>query len=171
MNDLLKAALPATIALLGTVLTLSVAYGQWKRNRHDAAGLPLLEKKRAAYQALWENLEDAHVKLRTSIDVTKEEEFHTLLREINSFLIRNALFIEQDDCRVAQEYVAALGTVASIVKTCGNKEAEVAWQITAEIPDDVAGQVEALREATDQVARIREQLRVRCRAVLTNGKL
>ena len=95
MNDMLKTVIPALIALAGTVMVAFIGYRQWKRQQDSSRQSEYRTQRQQTYKELWEKLEDVHVRLRT--EVVGGYEFSSLVRDVNSFILKRGLYLEKDD--------------------------------------------------------------------------
>ena len=165
MNDLAKVALPASIALLGTVIGLVFAYRQSRRRGQDDAQAAYGTDRRAAYKALWEHLEAVHAYAR-SLKVDPRE-FDTMVREVNLQVLRTEVYLESDERRLVDNYLRhlmQLGTSAAALSLSSP---------TAEREVYLTGEPVMTPEASDFLAVLesveheREVLLERFRAALT----
>jgi hypothetical protein len=126
MNDLAKIALPASIALLGTLIGLGFAYRQSRRRGREDAEAAYGTDRRAAYKALWEHLEAVHAYAR-SLKVDQRE-FDTMVREVNLQVLRTEVYLESDERRLVDAYLRhlmELGTSAASLSSSPSAEREV----------------------------------------------
>lgn len=158
MNDVLKVLIPATIALLGTILTIVIGYRQWKRQQ-DA---PFVSAKQSAYKGLFEKLEEAHIKLRTEeVDLNK---FRDLVRDVNSYILRNSLYLDERDRTLSNTYLDALYRFKEIVMESGDEDTEQAMTDTRAIPTKVSNIARELRDLAFDIEVTRQIIVKRCRA-------
>jgi hypothetical protein len=170
MNDLAKIALPASIALLGTLGGLLFAYRQSRRRGRDEAESAYNADKRAAYKTLWERLEDVHGYARgLSIDKLR---FDTMLRDVNLQMLRAEVYLAPDERRLVNgylEHLVALGTSAA-----AQSSATVQREVYLTGPGLSASDTAEFRELREAFARVdsdRESLLPRFRAALTGQPL
>src|ERR1041384_1705607 len=117
MEDILKVAIPAAIALIGTIVTVLIGYRQWKRQQEASRYSTVFTEKQSAYKELWNKLESVHIKLRTG-DVSLAE-FNNLVREVNSYILKNGLYIEEKDRQLSSQYLKAVFKMKEIIITSG----------------------------------------------------
>jgi hypothetical protein len=166
MNDIAKVALPATIALLGTLGGLFFAYRQSRRRFREEAESAFNAEKRAAYKTLWERLEDAHAYAR-SLSVERPR-FDTMIREVNLQMLRTEVYLAADERDLVNRYLqhlVKLGTSAT-AQSSTTVRREV-YTTGSGLSDSEAGDFRELREAFEQVDADRQALLPRFRAVLS----
>src|SRR5947209_4753895 len=106
MDDILKVALPAGIALLGTIITVTIGYRQRKRQQDISRNNAFLADKQAAYKDFWNKIEEAHIKIRTR--KVNRRDFDECLREVNSFYLKHSLYLEEQDRDLSNRYLEAV---------------------------------------------------------------
>jgi serine/threonine protein kinase len=119
-------------------------------------------RRHAAYERLWNKLEDAHLEIRTG-DVDRPR-FDALLRGINAAMIRDSLELEKKDRLLVQKYLRALYSL----KCHARRDAE-AWRdftITTLVSSDVAERAREVLEAERRFESLREKLITRIRRKL-----
>src|SRR5512136_2849213 len=99
MEDILKNSVPAIIALLGTLIAVLIGYRQWSRQQKKEGKLKYQTDRKEAYEKLWQLLEQIHVQVRT--DSVGKHEFDTLVREVNTFVLKSGLYLEKEDSVLA----------------------------------------------------------------------
>src|SRR5713101_4705205 len=155
MNDILKNAIPALIALVGTVLALLIGYRQWKRQQDTSRVGEFRTQKQQTYKELWEKLEDVHVRLRT--EVVGSDEFSFLIRDVNSYILKRGLYLENDDQALANQYLSKVRQFTNLVAACDSADAKRAVHDTEQIPTNVILHVRELGEIQAEVNQIREE--------------
>lgn len=161
MHDLLKNAVPAFIALLGTVLAVLIGYRQWKRQQDTTRAGEFTSRKQQSYKELWEKLENVHIRLRT--EAVGSEEFRSLVRDVNSFILKQDLYLEKDDQQLANRYLSKVREFTELVAACDSPDAKIALEDTAIIPLQVTQAVQNLEKVQAEVNQIREEIRARYR--------
>jgi hypothetical protein len=164
MHEILKNAVAALIALVGTVLAILVGYRQWKRQQQTTREGEFRFQKQQTYKELWEKLEDVHIRLRTG--VVSSDEFRSLIRDVNSYILKRGLYLEGDDQQLANQYLSKVREFTDLVAACDSGDAKEAVSETAEIPSDVILNVRGLGKIQTEVNQIREEILVRYRRVL-----
>jgi hypothetical protein len=99
--------------VVGATVTLSVAfmgYLQWKRAKRSGT---FIEDRQAAYKAVWQALEEAHLLVRTG--ECDEQTFHARIKNVNTLLIQHGLHIAKADKRRAADYMHALGELGRLL--------------------------------------------------------
>ena len=116
MSDLIKVAIPGTITLLVAVVGALIAYRKWKVEQERSRTADFRESQKAAYKELWDRVEDVHVQIRTK-EMTRAE-FSTLVRDVNSFLLKREIYFDDDLRGLVNEYL----TTVFQLKTALEKE-------------------------------------------------
>lgn len=166
MNEALKSLLPAIVALIGTLVVALLGYRQWKRGQDSARSAEFRSEKQKVYKELWERIENIHVRLRTlSIDA---QQFNSFLTEVNSYVLRNELFLEKDLQRLVNDYLKKLREFTVLVTRSNSKSAISALEATAEIPSEIVETLPALARVQSEANSFREQILARCRKALTD---
>jgi hypothetical protein len=167
MNEMLKTVIPALIALAGTILVAFVGYRQWKRQQDSSRGSDYRSQRQQTYKELWEKLEDVHVRLRT--EAVGGDEFSSLVRDVNSFILKRGLYLEKDDQDLANQYMSKVREFTELVAACDSPEAKMAVNKTGAIPAAVVRYAQESGKLQSEVDAIREELLVRYRKVLTGS--
>lgn len=167
MNDALKNAAPALIALVGTVLAVLVGYRQWKRQQDTTLKNEFRTQKQQTYKELWEKLEDVHVRLRT--ELVGNDEFNSLVRDVNSYILKRGVYLENDDQALANRYLSKVREFTGLVAGGKSAGAKRALQKTEEIPIELVRLVQDLDKVQTEVNRTREEILVRYRRVLSGN--
>ena len=163
MNEILKILIPAIIALTGIV----VGYYQWKRSqeqkRHDA----FVAENRTTYIELWHKLEDVHVKLRTN--TVSLDDFRIAVRDVNSFILRNSLYLDDLDRTLSNEYLNRVYDFALVVKESGDSRANEAMAQTLPIQPEVTRSAKEITRAQNTVDEARNVMIQRFRKIIRAG--
>jgi hypothetical protein len=167
MTETLKVVIPACIALVGTIITVVIGYRQWKRQQDASRYGTFITKKHSAYQELWEKLEEVHIKLRT--EEVGLNEFKDLLREVNSYILKHSLYLEEEDRSLSNQYLKAVYGLKKIVMASGDEGAEEAMITTANIPLRVTQNAKEIRRAVSEVEEIRNSIITRFRKIVGGG--
>ena len=167
MNDVLKNAVPALVALVGTVLAILIGYRQWKRQQDATLRSEFRTQKQHTYRELWEKLEDVHVRLRT--ELVGNDEFNSLVRDVNSYILKHGLYLENDDQALANRYLSKVREFTSLVTGGKSARTKKALQNTEEIPIGLVRLVQDLDKVQTEVNQVREEILVRYRKVLSGN--
>lgn len=167
MNDILKIAIPALTALVGTVLAILIGHRQWKRQLEASRDGEFRVQKQQTYKELWEKLENVHVRLRS--EVVSSDEFSSLIRDVNSYILKHGLYLENDDQALAKKYLSKVREFTILVATCDSPHAKRAVGDTGAIPAEVIEQLQELGKIQTEVNQIREVVLARYRKVLTGN--
>jgi hypothetical protein len=161
-DSTVQAIIPALIALLGTLLTIAVGIWQWRKQTQSQHTNPFNADKQAAYKALWENLEAAHVKVR--VENTNAADYKKIVQDINSFILKQSLYLDEADRTLANTYLNKLHEFSNFVQSSANESLKETWADTGAFPPEMTGAVRAYQE----MEAARNQILERCRKVL-NG--
>ena len=168
MPELLKTILPASIALVGTIVVATVGYRQWKRQQELARYGSFLAERQTAYKELWERLERAHLYVRP--ESFERDEFQELIRAVNIHMIAAGLLLKDGEKERVNRYLQALEALGRCLATAAagraRDEARDSMYATGAFPPAVLQEVRGLRQAhaaveterTSLIARFREQL-------------
>lgn len=172
MNDILKVAIPAIIVLIGTIITVLIGYRQWKRQQETSRYGTFLTEKQSAYKELWEKLEDVHIKLRTEdVGIT---EFNNLVREVNSYILKKGLYIEEIDREYSSRYLKSIFEMKEIIAKPEDEideiahiEMEESWSLTDPgLPVEVTSQARELIRIAREVDETRNMILERFRKII-----
>jgi hypothetical protein len=109
-------------------------------------------------------LEDVHLKLRT--DDVSEEGFRKLVLEVNSYILKHALYLDERDRELANEYLKAVRRMKTLVLESNNRDAIWAMQSSMPIPSEVTLSAKELRQTVLEVDQIRGTLIERFRQIV-----
>jgi len=164
MNDYLKVAVPAFIGLIGTLLAIYFGYRQWKRQRSADRYEKGHQDRQLAYKDLMQQIEDVHIKLR--VDQVTRNQFQQMLTGINSFLLKNALYIDQSDQKLVDDYLSHTYRFMKLVAGSGDQQLKQDWAKTAEPSADTLQGAKELQSARTEVERLRNALLKKGKAVV-----
>lgn len=162
-GQILLVSIPALIALVGTIVTIIIQ----QRNRKSDKGQGFITDRQNTYKRLWEMLEDAHVKLRTQEELD-EGQFKELLSNINAFILKNSLYLEDGDQALANRYLKAIRHMRDLIIEADNPELQDAMEITGAIPVEPEAMQE-LRQAVTETDGLRNELLERFRKFIIAG--
>lgn len=128
MSDLLKVAIPALSALFGVIVGLAIGFYQWKVERREVRISEYLRKRRESYQIFFDKLEDAHLELRLS-DID-EEDFTLFIIDVNSHLLKNAIYMDQEDRELADRYLRKLLELKGYIEEGSDEIKKKKWHLT-----------------------------------------
>lgn len=164
MDEIIKTAIPALIAFLGTLLTILIGYRQWKSQRDLARSQKFQGDRELAYKQLWEKLEDVHLKIRT--DSTSKSEFDELLKDVNTYLLRNSLYIEKTDQKITAEYLDSVWKVNQLIAKSKDKRIKEEWTKTGPLPAEALDEHKELQAAWKVVDEARDRVVSRFQNIL-----
>jgi hypothetical protein len=162
--ELVKVGLPATIALVGTIITAVFGYRQWKRQQRTPRHNALLDERAQAYKELWEKLEEIHVGVRGR--QPKSAQFSQMIRDVNAFAMKHGLHIDDQDRELATQYLAAVYDYCIIISESKDKDAMREGFETTHIRKEVLDRVQRLGPAQEKVRTLRDQIISRFKAVI-----
>ncbi len=167
-NELLIVIVPALIALVGVLVTIYFNSRQQRQQSRREDSQAFTAEKRAAYKQLWEELEQTNVSLRTG--KLSLDKYDQAVQQVNSFILKQALFLDAEDQRVANQYLEALRQLAGIVEKYADQipELQTDWASTQrDIPVKALMQFHAEEQAAvSRLDELRNQIIDKCRQVL-----
>lgn len=111
-----------------TLIVAGLGYMQWKRGKRSGR---FIEDREAAYNAIWQSLENAHLLVRTG--EFDPAAFDAAVANANTLMIRHGLHIAEGDKEEAAKYLAALRNLGAIMSSTEMPEqAKREIQITGE---------------------------------------
>ena len=160
--------LPAAIALVGMIIIVVVGYREWKRQQHAPRQNAALDEKSRAYHELWGRLEDIHIRLRTS--ERKTSRFSQMIRDVNVFVMKNGLYIDEADRVLANRYLEAVFEFTASVRESGDRDAKKLLPLTTMMPPEVLDRAEQIGLAQKKVQAVRDEIIRRFRKVIKIDK-
>ena len=109
--------LAPVLGVLGTGLGLWLGHRRWAIERHDERGKALRVGRQEAYAALWDVVQKTHVTARTTTEELTRENFTLMLQEVNTFILRNGIYIEDDDYKLVNRYLWNVYEFVRIART------------------------------------------------------
>jgi hypothetical protein len=155
MDEIVKLTIPAIIALLGTIIAVLLSYLQWKRQHDTEAKRKFLDDRKKIYEKLWQMLEEIHIYIRSnSMDYRKIIEKES---EVNSYILKNSLFIEKEDTNITKEYLGGVIWVSRLIAQSRDKRLKDAWRLTGSLPLDTLEEFEQLKKAWNELQIFRDK--------------
>ena len=111
MSDGTVKLVVALIGLTGTLAASYIAYRQWRLSRRDSAKTDFLKIRRESYQALWQMVETVHTDLR--LEPGKLPGLRDRIARINSYVLKNEIYLSDGDHELVDSYLRALGEMIS----------------------------------------------------------
>jgi hypothetical protein len=145
MDETIGAAVPALIALVGTLVAIFIGYRQWKSQRDQTRSQKFQEGRELAYKQLWEKLEEVHLKVRS--DSVGKRDFDELVQEVNAYLLKNSLYVAKADRKLATEYLDAVWKLSQLVAKSKDKRIQSEWAKTGPLPADALDEYRELQTA------------------------
>ena len=131
MTESLTTIVVALIGLLGTVLAAYLGYRQWRLSRRDLSSSSLVEKRRAAYETLWQRLNDLEVELRRS--AIPSEQLGAQVAEINRWIMVNEIYVRDETRALVNQYLKSVQGWTNHVRESGSDIQKSAMTDTADI--------------------------------------
>ena len=156
----------ALIGLVGTIAGLWVGYRRWLEDKRVAASKGFYAGRQEAYQQLWDRVEGLNVDAR--IEALPTEDYSKRIAEINAFMLRSSLYIDDPDRQLVNSYIQAAHRFHEVVRS-GEVDADINLGDTAIIPEAVLQQCKALRESQKSALTLRETLLKKIRSVLSKA--
>jgi hypothetical protein len=129
-----------------------------------ASGAAVSTRRKAAYEQLWQRVEEIHLKIRT--EEVEGEVFSLLLRGINTYIFQNSLYFDDAVHGLTNNYLLLLMDIRRVVTEAGDEEASRALADTADIPPSAIRRVLRLQELVEGAERVRTELLGKVRAIL-----
>ena len=168
MQELVKIASPAILALLGTLAVAILGYRQWKKTHNYARYGAFLTERQTAYKIAWEKLEAAHLYVRS--EEFSEDRFLELVRDVNVHLIRTALHLDDGEKERLNAYLDSLrhlGRVLTNAKASNTKKmARRTLHATGVLPQEIANEIHGLGAAYNDVESRRKEIIAHFRTLL-----
>ncbi len=166
-QEVLLVLIPALIALGGTLLTLYITmWSQRKQKQHDK-GRQFTADQQAAYKSLWSVLEEIHLQFRT--DEAALEKYGSAVTLVNSFLIKNAVYLDDEDQTLSHAYLGALKKLTEIVKDYSDEIPQLVhgWASTSVFSMDMMKLFqEEERVVVEEMEATRKKILDKCRLIL-----
>jgi hypothetical protein len=166
-QELLLVVIPALIALVGTLLTLYIMSRQQRQQTQQEIRKPFTTDQQAAYKALWDELESVHILLRT--DEAALKRYNDALAQVNAFLMKNALYLDDSDKTLANEYLASLKQMTEIVNKYSDSLPQLArgWASTETFAFETVKKFEQEEQVVvKHMEETRRKILDKCRRVL-----
>ena len=135
-------------------------------DKRVAASKGFYASRQEAYQQLWEKVERLNVDAR--IEAIPEEDYFKRNAEINAFMLRSSVYIDDPDRRLVNSYIQAAHRFHEVIRS-GEIDADINLGDTAIIPEAVLQQCKALRESQKSALALRETLLKKIRSVLSEA--
>src|SRR5690348_13101923 len=167
MGETASVLIPALLALAGTLIATLFVYVQWRVSHRHTTREAYIAKRQAAYNELWDVLEATHVDLR--LGKLNAQNFTETVRTLNTFLLKQAPFIDQQDTRLARQYLDTLFRVDELIRDKGGEVWVRRWGDTEALgpPPDYERPAPELATAHDEALRLGFQLQEKVRRVLS----
>jgi hypothetical protein len=153
----------AVIGAAATVLAAVFGYRQWARDRTSQKSARFDADRHEIYKSLWDRVEQVNAALRR--EKVDEAGFQEMVADLNEYILRNGVHVDEADYKLANEYVAAVKTFHRVVSKL-DPEDQVAYGRTEMLPRSVVSKAAEVGRAHSEVSRLRQQLREKVRAML-----
>ena len=157
MDEYLKLALPAVIALVGSILVVWLGYRQFRSTQTTSLREKYQSDRYSAYKDLWSFVEGIQSDLRSGI--LSQVDFNERTRLLNDFILKNGIFLEKQDSSLASQYVESLYQLNTRVIESGTDYVAQFWVST--LPFDAARKLEEKYKDVIAAWRAMNQLRER----------
>jgi hypothetical protein len=168
-TELWIAVIPALIALGGTVLTLIVTGRRQRQKDRNDGKHKYQDARQEAYGLLWEKLEEVHMVMRT--DSAPLEKYNDAVREINTYISQKAILLDDEDQKLANQYMYVLRQVTQLVEkyAADIPQLKYGWEITAPIN---MGLIQEFQTEEQKIVvrmnSIRKNILAKCKAIVAN---
>jgi hypothetical protein len=139
--------------------------------KQDVPIAPLLDQvstQASIYKSLWSKIEELHILVR--IQDLDRQAFDKNVQELNIFTIRNSLDIDEEDQKVANQYLQTLYKLKALVRVSGNEHEKRSVEITGALePEDFQSGME-LQQLVENVAALRNLLYQRFRHIINANR-
>lgn len=156
--------LAPALALLGTGFGLWLGHRRWSIERHDERGKALRQGRQDAYAALWDVVQKTHATARTTTEELTRDNFTLVLQEVNTFILRNGIYIDDDDYDLVNRYLWEVYEFVRIARSDPLTSEDVAT--TARLPPEHIRRVDRLVTHCTNMENHVNQLRARVQSVL-----
>jgi hypothetical protein len=157
------AVVAAGAGLVGTLFGIGASELRWRRERRAVPADEYQKRRREAYAALWQAVEDAYLEARSSIEHFDQTRVIQLTFRVNSFLLRNAPYLDEDDRAWVDDYLSAAFQLVAAVQREGGPEERHIVQISTEFPPDFGERVASGAMALKTLEAAGDYLRSRVR--------
>jgi len=164
MSDYIIPISVALIALIGTLVGIYYGHRKWRVDRDSARSKQYLADRQATYKDVWDRVEQLNVDGR--ITEISSDVFSDRLTELNALMLKAAIYIEDADRSLVNEYISAARSFHQAVRASSSEDAHSALGETVAMPTEVLDREMAIRETRDDALRHRETLVERVRTVL-----
>jgi hypothetical protein len=149
--------LVAGISVLSTLSATAIGYWQWRRTQARSAREEYRTRRVTSLTELWEALNRLEKQYRSHGMLTDRfEETSDEIVQVNLLILRLAPFLQEDERQWAQDFVASLMEVVTMLRLDGDEGAtETWWELTERQPggsSKVAVAASRLGEAAESLA-------------------
>jgi hypothetical protein len=106
MTDLMKVLIPSAVTLAIALIGGLLQYRKWRLERERSRREDFQKSRKSACEGLWKSVEGAHVQIRSE-EITPDK-FRTLIREVNSYILENDIYLDGDVRVLANEYLKSV---------------------------------------------------------------
>ena len=135
--------------LAGALVGVAASELRWRRERRVVPSDEYQKRRRDAYAALWDAVEDAYLEARSSVEHFDQRRIVELTFRVNSFLVRNAPYLDDEDRGWVDMYLSAAFQLVAAVQREGGPEEQAMLMDSRIFPEDfgerVASGAKALR--------------------------
>lgn len=124
----------------------------------------LASSKAAVYKSLWSKIEELHILVR--IHDLDSQTFDKNIQDLNIFIIRNSLDIDEEDKQLANDYLEGLYKLKALVQASGSEQEKRSVEKTGTLAPDRFQSAIELQQLVEQVAALRDRLYQRFRSII-----
>ncbi len=154
----------AVLAFIGTVLGVYFAHMRWLREKSLERYSLYEAERQSAYRELWQRVESLNIMIRVQ-EVT-EQDFLSHLQDLNSFILANGIYLEDQDRVLANEYTRAVFSFSSAVNEAEKEGFELPLGTTQEMPKEVVSNIKEVADAQQKALTLRAKLLNRIKGIV-----
>ena len=158
----------AVIAFLGTTIGIYIGYRKWRRDRESDRFGQFEKDRQQVYKELWERI--ARVEVKTRLDDITTEQFADQLKELNSFMLINGVYFDDEDRSLANEFSEALYSLQKIVRASGEEDLLIHWALTQKIERAAIEGSKEIEEAFNKTENLRKRLKIKVAHLISGNR-
>lgn len=99
-----------------------------------------------------------------------KSEFDGLVKDVNVYILKNSLYIEKTDQKLAKEYLDSVWAVSQLIAKSKDKRVKSEWTKTSQLPAEALSEYKELQAVWKAVDESRDKVVSRFQSILT-GKV
>ena len=138
------------------------------RAAEKAPPAPTPTERQTAYKLLWEKLKDVELELRS--EKSTMQKYESAVRTVNEFILGSALYLDDEDYELANQYMTYLKQVEELVKKYSDEIPQLrrGWHSTEKIIPKAIQQFETEeQQIVNQMNETRNQILTKCKSIVT----